>query len=507
MPTIYKIPGQNLEYTLPAVNEIFKQRGNTGGEAFVLTPQGRQIINFNELGKLTERGKTTTNGWELEGLGREYFRQQTGINFDSLPEYNDLSKLERLGFKNIGTLTDLSSLKNLGPKINDTYSQVANPTNPHGYALEKNGQNIFTSASLSQTLANAQKENPQYTNDQVDTIKAYQMGTGGPTFNPDGSLKSTGAVPDSLLTATGIKPAQGTAIAQSVNQGGQGSSTQGGGVLNEGNSGSGSGGNTSGGTKFTSDQQKQIQNTQTAQDQALQTILNDPNLTDDQKEALKQMFGAISANDEERKKRLEAAFEAAGKISDPYFKQQLRLVNDELQRGFGSLDEDAMYKEKTMKNQLDDLRASTQSQGDYMDFQQNQELKKLDSYLTTQLEDTRQTLASRGFSDSTKRATAETLLKDSVGSLRESTNRQFAYNKENAQRNLVGAERDYRGELERLAQLTSRGKTATGREAESKVGSSNLPGLPGLTPLGDIAGSIPQQNLMDKLNATNSFVN
>jgi len=98
-------------------------------------------------------------------------------------------------------------------------------------------------------------------------------------------------------------------------------------------------------------------------------------------------------------------------------------------------------------------------------------------------------------------------LNEATGDLRESTNRSFGYQQLQNDRSMDRNERDIGRETQRLKQLTDEGKLDFLREAEERIGSANLPSLSGAPDaLGDIYGSLPQEQLQNTINSATSFV-
>lgn len=272
-------------------------------------------------------------------------------------------------------------------------------------------------------------------------------------------------------------------------------STLGGGVLTS-----------SGLPSFSPEQKQQITSTSTPYSQQFQQFLSQSGLSGDQQAVVKSIFDAISANDEEMKGKLEAAFSAGEKLGDPYWKSQLHMVQDELTRGFTSTDSELQYRETSLANRLKDLQTDTENAGTNLTLDQQAELKKLEMAYKQTLENTRQDLAAKGFTSSTRRQEQEALLDETTGMMRESTNRAFAAKQLDITNQKVRAQRDTALELERLKQLAGEKKLDVFRSAEGTLGTSNLPTNTGLTPLGGQYGEIPRNQLQDSLTFSKQLI-
>ena len=205
-------------------------------------------------------------------------------------------------------------------------------------------------------------------------------------------------------------------------------------------------------------------------------------------------------------KKLEAAFVEAEKIADPYFRQQIRMMKDTLQRGFVRIDEDLQFREQQLMNSLNDLKTDVQSQLGNLSLDQTQQLKQLQRQYEITLEGTRENMAARGFTSSTRRTEAETLLGDQTGEFRESLERQFGARKLELENKAARGDRDAQAELARLQQLASDQKVDAFRQAEAQLGSGDLPPLAGApAPLGGIVGEIPAAKNKDALQAASAL--
>lgn len=261
------------------------------------------------------------------------------------------------------------------------------------------------------------------------------------------------------------------------------------------------------GQQFTPAQSAQVINTQTEENAQLDSLLADSNLTEDQRQAIKAIFNTVSANDQERANQLQAAFKAAAQINEPFFAQQVKLALDELQRGFVSIDQDLAFKEQSIRNRLSDLQQDLASSREFLSLEQQQALKQLERQYKLTLDNTREDLARRGFTASTRRAEAETLLEEQTGELRESAERQFGARMQELQRQGERGDRDAQAELARLQELAAQERTGLARRGEAALGSQQLGPLPpGTQPLGGLTGTIEQEKLASNLQASQQFV-
>ena len=241
-------------------------------------------------------------------------------------------------------------------------------------------------------------------------------------------------------------------------------------------------------------------------DAALAEILKNPNLSADQKAFIQSFYDTVTTNDVANSDKIIAAFNAATKYSDPYFKAQTLIATDALSRALGATDGDLSFNEEKLRNTLKDLEANTSASKDYLSFQHTQELKKLEDSYRNDLETTRTDLASVGKTSSSVRSRAETMLNENNQGLVESSNRQFSYQTGNLDRTLSGASRDTASSLAYLQDKATQDRISLLRTAEGNVGSEALSKLGYTGLLGGVGGSIPRQQVQDALSFSNSFV-
>lgn len=230
-------------------------------------------------------------------------------------------------------------------------------------------------------------------------------------------------------------------------------------------------------------------------------------LSEEDQQAVLAVFGAIAGNDKTQADRLAQAFTAASKINDPYFGQQLRLAVDAIERGYVAIDQEAQFEEEQIRNRLKDFREDFERKKQFMTLEQASVMKEIDREYSQNLEVLQNNLAASGFGSSSRKQKQVGLLDEATGDLRESKNRRFEFERETDDKNLLREERDTLREISRLERLTREQKLDFLRSGEQKVGTKNLPTLPGAPdPLGDIYGQIPSDKLQNTISAATSFV-
>jgi len=242
--------------------------------------------------------------------------------------------------------------------------------------------------------------------------------------------------------------------------------------------------------------------TSAAGNQALQDVINQAGLDDDQKSAIDLIYEAIASNDKDLMERAKAAMAAATEFSEPFFKAQARLAIDTLDRSLTGREDDLAFREEQISSALGDLRNDIQSAGDFLSFQQQQELKGLERQYDQTLKVTQEDLAARGFTQSSVRSRKEQLLTDTFGDLRQSSDRSFTEKQTQLTNQQTRADRDTTAEIERLRELTEKGKIDDLRKTEQFLGTDALNGV-GYND--NLLGDLPGQLERDKLNDATAF--
>lgn len=230
-------------------------------------------------------------------------------------------------------------------------------------------------------------------------------------------------------------------------------------------------------------------------------------LPKDQQEVVKAVYMAIGENNTESASRLVSAFQAAEKLADPYFKQQIRLASDAVERGFVQVDQELQFEEMQSARRLKDLQDDIATRGEYLGLEEQNALKGIEREYKQTLDTTRQNLAATGRSSSSVRAETEQLINESTGDLRESTKRSFGQQKKEIQDKLTRGQRDTQAEIQRLRDVAKQNKTGLFRKAEEQLGTSGLPRLNfDVTPLGNVTGSIYEDKQNDIIGAVKNLM-
>lgn len=249
-----------------------------------------------------------------------------------------------------------------------------------------------------------------------------------------------------------------------------------------------------------------VDNTRKTNDASLAEVLNNPNLTPDQKNMIQQIYDAVSNNDVDTANKLSAAMKSAIEFSNPYFKAQVRLATDALERGITAQEGDLAFKEKQLNNILQDTLSDVASAKGYLSFQETQQLNDLARKKKQELDTTAEQMAALGKTSSSVRTKKEQLIKDVNQGLVESTTRAFSEKQTGLTNQASRLSRDTQQNIDRYKELAAAGKLDLLRSTEEKVGSTNLGNLGVSDLLGNITGSITQNQAKDALSFASNFV-
>lgn len=244
----------------------------------------------------------------------------------------------------------------------------------------------------------------------------------------------------------------------------------------------------------------------TQTDQQFQNWLNGQNLSADQKQAIQSIYQAVGTNDVSKAQQISGAISAAYGQSDPYFKAQIALSLDALNAGIQGKENDLAYQIQQQRNTLTDIQNQTAAAKDKLSFDASQQLQGLATKLEQDLETNRNNLAATGFTNSTRRVQTEGYINQANDQAVASTNHTLAYNLGQQDNALNAAQRDDALNIQHLQDVAKAGELSLYRTAEGQVGSSNLPSVPGLTPLSGVGGDIPKAQATDALTFVNSII-
>ena len=234
---------------------------------------------------------------------------------------------------------------------------------------------------------------------------------------------------------------------------------------------------------------------------AINAQIDASNLPADQKAIAKMYAQANFTKNPEMAQNIMAAIETSTKFATPEFKAAAQMIMDGLDISFNNKENDLEYQKGLKDRALAKLEADYSATSDKNTFDQNQLLDKYKESLKNDSLTLADNMAAGGFTNSSKRDRATTILNTENSGLVESANKQFAYQAGNNARTMDLNRTDTAAEVARLRQMAAEGKLALLRDTESKLGSDALAGFSGLpaSPLVDgfnnvLGGQMGSQN-------------
>lgn len=213
-------------------------------------------------------------------------------------------------------------------------------------------------------------------------------------------------------------------------------------------------------------------------------------LDDQQKEFMYFTYKSLTAtNDAEKLDAIDALNEAK-KFADPYFKEQIRIAEDEIVRSIKSKELSMKLGVERSEQRIKELNEDLTFNRGQLNIEEQAELSRQLKENQINLLNLQQNAAESGLAFSSPRQEAESSLVDTQQGIRESTQRQF-----NRQRRELetSASRQIAGLGENISDIGRLGAedlTSLQRSAEKFLGSKESPGVSGITPLGGITGSL-----------------
>ncbi|MCK4554920.1 hypothetical protein KAU19_08285, partial [Candidatus Parcubacteria bacterium] len=218
---------------------------------------------------------------------------------------------------------------------------------------------------------------------------------------------------------------------------------------------------------------------------------------DDDNKAMIAYYWSIQASqDEERIKKFETAMTIAGENAGTYWREKINIMVDEVKRSFGTLDRDVANREKELITRKQRLEEDLLYNKGQLGIEEQAELSRIKDEYDVQLENTRETMASRGLSSSSiKNQATERLTKrsdDMVGS----SQRKYARELRSFTKTTERTKEDLERAVSELKERVKTSKTSTARKAEAYLGSSEAGKVGEFE--GHLAGGISGQLIEDK---------
>ena len=233
-------------------------------------------------------------------------------------------------------------------------------------------------------------------------------------------------------------------------------------------------------------------------------------LTQDQKEGVLLLHNAETASDEEEQKIYNQALKDAEIDADAYFGEQIRMIQDELNRSLGKQTEDFASSKRDLELRIDQIKEDLTTGKDRLSIDQQAELARKKRSYEYQLEGLVEDASHRGLTFSSKRAIAESRLSTEQTDIVESTKRGFQRRISDLQQAASRGEVEAQNLLKDYERMYGENVTSLIRGAETQIGTENLPtGLPdlqGVAPIGGVIGTYAEEKQEDIITRANRMV-
>lgn len=207
-------------------------------------------------------------------------------------------------------------------------------------------------------------------------------------------------------------------------------------------------------------------------------LLNDPafqQLTDDQKLVALYQEKIQREDNVQKQAWMEEALNEAIEQSEPYMKNELRIAQDEVKRGFAEAKGDYKTSAEILNRRIDNIEQDLEENKEFLSMEQQAELSRVAQGYEIQRDNLVETHALSGMTFSTKRQLAEKRMTDEEKGIVESTKRQYNKKIADLQKEADRGDLEAQKQLEDLQRQLNEDLTRMGREFEEEYGTENLP--------------------------------
>lgn len=222
-------------------------------------------------------------------------------------------------------------------------------------------------------------------------------------------------------------------------------------------------------------------------------------LTPDDQKFISSYAETLASNDVNNQKILAQALEDAKAAADPYFKEKIRIVQDELLGALGEQKSDFASKKAALEQKIADITTDLKTGKDRLSIDEQAELARQGRTYKNQLDNLMENVSSTGLTFSTKRTLAESQLATENADVVESTQRSFQRQLEDLQLQADRGSAEAKKAIADYERIYGENVTKLVRGAEANIGTGNLPDVSGsgAAPLGGISGSIETEKMND----------
>lgn len=231
------------------------------------------------------------------------------------------------------------------------------------------------------------------------------------------------------------------------------------------------------------------------------------NLTAEDKSYLAEYYKLLKENDAEKQKIMTDALNQAKEQADPYFREKITMIQDELDRSVGSQKADFASTKKTLEDRISQIQEDLSTNVGRLTLDQQVELRQQEQNYQDELDTLREQASQAGLTFSSRRALAEDRLNTSNTDYVESTKRSYQRQIEDLQKAAARGDTEAKQQLADYERKYGENVTTLVRSAESQLGSSNVNSTYDPYKLGSVTGSIAEEKTADILERANALAN
>ena len=204
------------------------------------------------------------------------------------------------------------------------------------------------------------------------------------------------------------------------------------------------------------------------------------------------------ASDTATKLMFNEALEKAKMQSEPFFKETLRIAQDELSRALGTYTADYESTRNRLENRITEINEDLTIGGERLTLNEQKELSRRQRDYEIQLMDLNEQAAATGLTFSSMRGEQQERLQTAQTDIIESTQLQYLRNRQDLQRQTSRTLTDLQKQADDIRRSLEEAQKGSVRGFESQFGTSNLPAnVPRGTELGGISGTFTDQQKQD----------
>jgi hypothetical protein len=220
-------------------------------------------------------------------------------------------------------------------------------------------------------------------------------------------------------------------------------------------------------------------------------------------------FDTIVSGGETEARQLSDAINNAIAIADPYYAAQLELAKGEIGAAIAGQNNDFETKHRILTQTRDRLSQDVNAESSNLTLGQQADLSTVLRGFDEDILSIADSAADKGLTFATgarSRILAETRRGEQMQDVVQSSTREYNYKMNELRVKAARGDEDAANQLADLERSNQLSLEKIGRTAETVLGSANVPGTTGYTPVGGVIGSLEEQKRKSILSDVGSFV-